>query len=104
MPLYQNEAKCSFFDMELFFHFHANKTSFSQERLCTWPHFESEGFWNSEVAYWIVLKNPGIMALFKRKSIILAIFSTSKPRLLFLGPSLSETGLFTLLSSDTIEH
>ena len=24
---------------------------FSQERLCTWPHFESEGFWNSEGAY-----------------------------------------------------
>ena len=20
-------------------------------KLCTWPHFESEGFWNSEVAY-----------------------------------------------------
>ena len=25
----------------------------SQERLCTWPHFEGEGFWNSEVAYWL---------------------------------------------------
>ena len=25
---------------------------FSQETLCTWPHFESEGFWNSEVAYY----------------------------------------------------
>ena len=25
--------------------------AFSQGRLCTWPHFESEGFWNSEVAY-----------------------------------------------------
>ena len=24
---------------------------FSQERLRTWPHFESEGFWNSEVVY-----------------------------------------------------
>ena len=23
-----------------------------QERLCTWPHFESEGFWNSEVAFY----------------------------------------------------
>ena len=22
-------------------------------RLCTWPHFEDEGFWNSEVAYWL---------------------------------------------------
>ena len=24
-----------------------------KERLCTWPHFESEGFWNSEVAYYV---------------------------------------------------
>ena len=43
-PLYQNEVKCSAFDMEKVFHSHANKNSFSQERLCTWPHFESEGF------------------------------------------------------------
>ena len=36
------------FDMEIIFHAHANKTRlFSQERLCNWPHFESEGFWNS---------------------------------------------------------
>ena len=27
------------------------KNIISQERLCTWPRFESEGFWNSEVAY-----------------------------------------------------
>ena len=50
-PLYQNEVKCSAFDKEMIFHYHANKNSFSQERLCTWPHFESEGFWNSKVAY-----------------------------------------------------
>ena len=37
--------------MEMIFHSHTNKNSFSQGRLCTWPHFESEGFWNSEVAY-----------------------------------------------------
>ena len=35
--------------MEMILYSHANKLSFSQERLCTWPHFESEGFWNSEV-------------------------------------------------------
>ena len=35
-PLYQNEVKYSPFDI-------------SQERLCTWPRFESEGFWNKEV-------------------------------------------------------
>ena len=50
-PLYQNEVKCSAFDKEMIFHSHANKNSFSQERLCTRPHFESEGFWNSKVAY-----------------------------------------------------
>ena len=49
--MYQNEVKCSAFDNEMIFHSHANKTSFSQERLCTSPHFESEGFWNSEVAH-----------------------------------------------------
>ena len=27
-PLYQNEVKCSAFDMEMIFHFHANKTHF----------------------------------------------------------------------------
>ena len=26
--------------------------SFSRERLCTWPQFEGEGFWNSEVTYY----------------------------------------------------
>ena len=26
----------------------------TQERLCTWPHFVSEGFWNPEVAYWLL--------------------------------------------------
>ena len=43
-PLYQNEIKCSAFDMAMIFHSHANKTHFSsQERLCTWPHFEKLG-------------------------------------------------------------
>ena len=32
-PLFQNEGRCSVFDMEIIFHSHANKT-----------HFESEGF------------------------------------------------------------
>ena len=41
--LYQNEVKCSAFDVEMIFHSHANKTHFH--------HFESDGFWNSEVAY-----------------------------------------------------
>ena len=45
-PLYKDKVKCSAFDVEMI---NANNTS--QEKLCTWPHFESEGFWNSEVAY-----------------------------------------------------
>ena len=28
----------------MIFHPHANKTHFHRKRLCTWPHFESEGF------------------------------------------------------------
>ena len=31
--------------------FPSSPGAFSQGRLSTWPHFESEGFWNSEVAY-----------------------------------------------------
>ena len=40
--------------MEMTFHSHANKTHFHKKRCaCTWPHFESEGFGNPEVAYYI---------------------------------------------------
>ena len=41
------------------FSFTCKQNSFSQERLCTWPHFESEGFWNSEVAYSEALARSG---------------------------------------------
>ena len=27
------------------------KLVFNEKGICTWPHFESEGFWNLEVAY-----------------------------------------------------
>ena len=30
-PLFQNEVKCSAFDMEMIFHSHANKTHFNQK-------------------------------------------------------------------------
>ena len=44
-PLYQNEVKCSAFDMEIIFHSHENKNHFHKKlRLCTWPHFESGDF------------------------------------------------------------
>ena len=46
----QNEVKYSTFDIELIFYFHANKTHFQKKGFRTWRHFESEGFWNSEVA------------------------------------------------------
>ena len=44
-PLFQSEAECEAIDMEMIFYF-----SFSQERFCTKPRFESENFWNSEIA------------------------------------------------------
>ena len=50
VPLYQNEVKCSTFYMEIIFHSDANKSHFHKKRLYTWPHFDSEGCWNSEVA------------------------------------------------------
>ena len=52
-PLYQNEVKCSAFDMEMKFHTHVNKTHFHKKGcVCTWPHVKSESInWNSEVAY-----------------------------------------------------
>ena len=49
-PLYENKVKWSAFDMEMIFHSHAKKTHFHKKALCTGSHFESEGFWNSEVA------------------------------------------------------
>ena len=48
-PLYQNE--CSAFDVEMIFHSHANKTHFDKKGFALMAHFESEGFWNSEVAF-----------------------------------------------------
>ena len=49
-PLFQNEGRCSAFDMEIIFHSHANETHFHKKGFAPVPRFESEGFWNSEVA------------------------------------------------------
>ena len=49
------KCACSAFDMEIIFSFLWKYNSFSYERLCTWPHFESEGFRNTEVAYCLVM-------------------------------------------------
>ena len=48
-PLYQNEVNCSAFDMEMIFHSCTNKTHF-HDKGCALG-LESEGFWNSEVAF-----------------------------------------------------
>ena len=44
--MYQNEVKCSTFQMEMILHSHANKTHFHKKGC------ESEAFWDSEVAYY----------------------------------------------------
>ena len=59
-PLFQNEGSYSAFDMEISFHSHANKTHFYKKCFCTWPHFESEGFWDSEVAYSVLVVKMGV--------------------------------------------
>ena len=45
-PLFQSEAKW----YEMIINSHANETLW-QETFCTLPRFESEGFWNSKMAY-----------------------------------------------------
>ena len=50
-PVYRNEVKCAAFDMEMIFHSHANKLIFTRKAQCNWSQFESEGSWNSEVAF-----------------------------------------------------
>ena len=51
-PLYQNEVKCSSFDIEMIFHSHANKTHFHKKGFALGLILKvCEGFWNSEVAY-----------------------------------------------------
>ena len=46
-PLFQNEAKWKAKPLK--------RNWFSQERFCTYSRFESESFWNSEMAYWFQL-------------------------------------------------
>ena len=52
-PLYQNEVRCSTFDKEWFFILLQIKL-ISTRKVVHLSYFESEGFWNSEVAYWKV--------------------------------------------------
>lgn len=41
------EVKCESTDMKMIFLF---TTYFNKKRFCSWPWFEKEGFWNSEMA------------------------------------------------------
>ena len=70
--MYQNEVKCSAFDMEMTFYSHANNAHIHKKGRSTWPHFESEGFWNSEVGYQLILF---FVSLLKTKRLGLKIMS-----------------------------
>ena len=49
-PLFQSEAKCKAINMKIIvFLFSCKWNSFSQVSFCTWPYFESESLWNSEM-------------------------------------------------------
>jgi len=50
-PLFQSEANCNDIDMKMSFYSHENKTHFHQKCFALQPYFESEGCWNSEMAY-----------------------------------------------------
>ena len=41
-PLFQREAKCEAIEVNSFFY---------EKRFCSYPCFENESFWNSEMAY-----------------------------------------------------
>ena len=47
---FQSEAKCEAIDMKMIFNYDAIKTHFHNRRFRTYPRFESEIFWNSEMA------------------------------------------------------
>ena len=50
--LFQNEGRCSAFDVEITFHSHAKKTHFQKEDCAPSLIFKVRVFnWNSEVAY-----------------------------------------------------
>ena len=70
-PLFQNEANFKWFSF---------LSQITQERFCTSPCFESESFWNSEMAFF---KNTIILFVFAPKFSILSTvfkFSSSKEK------------------------
>ena len=46
-PPFQSESRCEAFDMKMIFFI---LMQVERERFCTWPRFESERFWNSQMA------------------------------------------------------
>ena len=53
-PLFQSEVECEAIDLEMISYSHANHinwTHFYKKGFCTKSRFESEDFWNSEMAY-----------------------------------------------------
>ena len=79
--------------MEMFFY-----SLFSQERLGTWPHFESEGFWNSEVVYWFIMRGRGLREAHSRKRPALGTTTFSN----FIGGRLRELRLYLYIEDKKI--
>ena len=61
--MYQNEVKCSTFEMEMILHSHANKTHFHKKGC------ESKAFWDSEVAYYHYITRINLVRRFSLLSV-----------------------------------
>ena len=58
MPLFQSKTNCEAIDIEMIFILEQKINSFSQERFWNYPRFESEKFWNSDMAPRPLLRTP----------------------------------------------
>ena len=76
------------------------------KRLGTWPHFESEGFWNSEVAYWFIMRGRGLQKAHSRKRPAVGTTTFSN----FRGGRLRELRLYLyvedkkIIFADRLQH
>ena len=50
-PLFQNEAKCKTFLVKMTFFIIMQIKLILTRKVCTWPRYKNEGFFNSEMAY-----------------------------------------------------
>ena len=82
-PLYQNEVKCSAFDMEMILHCHANKTQFHKRALSLilkvrdfgtqkWPIVHQTAFFFSTLVLWTLNEQRRISS--KRLALLLTSF------------------------------